>query len=155
MSADRDQARRLRATGLSYARIARRLGVSLSTVYRWCNPAYEEAQRAASRAWKAAHREHVRAYDVAYHERTREPCVRCGASRGKGNASAPNCPGCAWLKRRRIRGMYLDGWPVPLIAVALNTTTGTITMELVRMRRHGVELPHRHPGRRRELEAAA
>lgn len=40
---DWDEARRLRATGLSYAEIARRLGVSDSAVNRVCNPALMNA----------------------------------------------------------------------------------------------------------------
>lgn len=78
-------AQTLRASGLSYSKIAARIGVSTQTVYRWLNPEYAERQRAVCRANK---------------ERYRGTCESCGAQ-----TSGCNGPGTA---AKLCRACYIE-----------------------------------------------
>lgn len=74
-----DQARRLRADGLSYAKIAERLGAGYGTVYRVLNPSQREWDRAywrrryANEEFRRAYNEHKREYQ---NRRRQDPRIR-------------------------------------------------------------------------------
>lgn len=143
----------LRNLGHTYQTIGERLDVSTTTVWRWTHPAEEARHRAQARRWKVDNRDRKRASDAEYHQRTKIPCPNCGHRVSRHRWPPTTCPGCAWIKRRRIRELWLAGRSIREIAADLGTTRGTIAQETVRLRRNGVDLPYRHPAYRRHAVA--
>lgn len=161
------EARELRAEGLTYAEAGRRLGVSYTTVWAWLNPERKRAirrraeatprRKAAKRAWENEH--------------DRRPCGRCGQPRGAGAhraAKSDLCGDCrradqaaaARARRERIAAMWNDGWLIRAIADALDSTPGSIHVEIAAMRADGWHLPYRYTtgkraGRKFPEQAAA
>lgn len=84
---DWDEARRLRAQGLSYGEIGRRLGVSATAIQRVCDAAYHARDRARLAA-----------------QARRGICVDCGAPASH-NYSRPvaRCKPCADARRPKVK----------------------------------------------------
>lgn len=92
---DWDEAKRLRATGLTYKQIGERLGVSAHSVNCACNPALRRRQRAATRR---------------LHESYAEPCRGgCGVlvSYVGNRPSTGYCFDC-WAARKRFEAEMRD-----------------------------------------------
>lgn len=147
----RELARELRDEGLSYLQIADRLSVAKGSVYRWLNPdvakRYRDSdnaspkRRAAKRSWENAH--------------DRGVCA-CGAimAVGAGRRGFGRCWSCECAARRdardarrdQIAALYREGGTLAIIAGELDSTTGSIGVELARMRADGWDLPYRRAG---------
>jgi transcriptional regulator len=131
-------ARRLRAKGWRYNRIAKALGVSINTVRRWADSDVRETDKAVSRAYKAAHREEMRAYDRRWNRDSKHPCPWCDGEASYGHKICKAChSSIAETKRSVIVGCYEDGWPIGEIAEALGTTRNSLSVEVNRLRRQG------------------
>jgi transposase len=151
------RARELRVQGMSYAAVGDALGVEKSTAMRWLNPERtrewvrrSNAKRAAAKlAWQHAHR---------------MACPNCGDSMGLGSSmkskQTETCRRCRFTKlrseretrRSRIAAMWNAGKTATEIAEALDSTPGSISVELTRMRHDGWSVPPHYAARR---EAAA
>lgn len=143
-----DHARALRASGLSYVRIAAELGCSRTTAYRLVNPAYKQANV----QYKRDRPEHYRELRIAYRKRLAENspnrCVECGAGmnpRGKAGGICIACRAEHSVKRKQeIQRLWNDGQSLPQIAERLNTTVNSVGVTMTQMRDDGWELPLRY-----------
>lgn len=140
----------LRARGMPYRAIADEVGVSYPTAYRWLNPDYAAMDRAKAKRWKDNHREVNRARDRARDHALRHPCPTCGSP-----TSLDQCRSCRQMARcERIAALWRGGASLRGIAAELNTTPGSISVEMARMRADGWSLPRRNRGYDRERVAA-
>lgn len=146
-------AQAMRARGARFREIAEHFGVSVNTVQDWV----KDPNLARSRARKESYA---------------APCVDCDAptSGSEGRREEPRCGPCAHrhiiasgeradmvrrvAKCQRIVALWHDGRTIRQIAAALDTTPGTIGVEITRMRREGWDVPYRHRGYGSERQAA-
>lgn len=138
---------KLRKAGLTYEEIAERVGVSNTTACRWCNPEYNKNAQRRTREWRAKNREYLKKASRRYHLSKSKPCKTC-KGRVNGVSTTGICQKCRYkeaaARRRKLIQLYKQGKPLKEIAKALNTTVNTVSVEVVRARRAGYDLPRRH-----------
>ena len=147
----------MRAAGTTLRVIADQLGVSFTTVLRWTDDEMRKRELARARDWKESNAEHVRAYDAAYHDAHRGRCIRCDGQMG--NTSDGVCLACRSAachgRRMLIVTWWADGMSMPDICARLRWTRGALSVEMVRMRAAGYDLPYRYRGYPKHAKAAA
>lgn len=150
-------ARQMRAKGASYRAIARATGLHISTVWRVLNP-----ERAAEVVRASNARRHEAKLAWA-HEHDRETCPNCGGRMGVGSKRKHTrlCESCrrsaertrVHKRRERIQALWNDGRAIREVAAVLDSTPGSIQVELVRMRKEGWYVPCRYPANRERRAA--
>lgn len=145
MSTDLERAVALREAGLTYDEIALRLGRGNGTIYRWLNPDFTERGRAGARRWKAENRDMVRAYARKRGAAQKVPCPNCGTLK---EPVSEGCRGCQLttheVRWSLIEGMWAAGWSMPEMCSVLGSSMSALSVTMVRMRRDGLDLPHRY-----------
>lgn len=117
--------------------------------------------RATSHQWKVRNREANRARDRARaaDERRRGRCQDCGGLMGVGRVEDGVCRACQHIVRMaraaEIERMWKRGDEQPMIAREVEMTTGSLRVEMNRLRIEGLaDLPLRRSGRRKAGEPA-
>lgn len=140
------EAKHLRAKGLTYQEVGNQLGVSMRTAYRWLNPIAAEGDRKNSRAYKARNQKKIRAYNKLYAETHKNKCARCGGEMDRGCNSAI-CMSCrkaeVHARAELIVNWWAEGYKQGQIAKLLGWSRGHLSAEMDRLRAKGYHLPYR------------
>lgn len=139
------KARQLRDEGKTYREIGEFFGGTNSMGYRLINPEKAREQNARRSTYK---REHERIH--------RAKCPRCGGRMGMGSVSpskrAKLCQSCARqmeeakrdARNQEIISLWNQGYSLAEIAERLDSTPGSISVSIARLRKAGYSLNYRH-----------
>lgn len=111
---------------------------------RAVDPEVIARRETSKRREQAARREYLRS------EARRVRCQSCGDLCGIGRRTTQVCRACRMASRRerrmRIAAMHADGATLVELAAALNSTPGSVSVEMTKMRHDGWDLPYRREG---------
>lgn len=143
------KARELIANGATYASAGQEVGVAPNTAWYWLHPEAVQADNAARHKYKLAWSR----------ENNRAQCP-CGSLAGIGSRLSWQHQGLCQACRRDVRTvgrawrcqeiyeMWHEGFTLLGIALELDSTVGSINVEIVRMRQEGWDMPYRRQPRK-------